>query len=127
MHILCQPIQYRWAQVVFYFFLSFSLYLPFLSRDHLTIIVYVSDGCLMFCWISSSGLWDCSDSFFLKSFSEHDPVMVLFLSVYPYGTIITYPYIHTERLLLIRILPTNKDNYTKNPILTALRRLPDRC
>ena len=34
-------------------------------------------------------------------------MMVLFLSVHSYGTIITYPYIRPERLLLIRTFVRN--------------------
>ena len=41
----------------------------------------------------------CSDCTILISFSGHDPVMVLFLSVYLYGTIIANPHIRSERLL----------------------------
>ena len=57
------------------------------------------------------GVWNmlryCSDCTFLRSFSGHDPVMVLFLSVHLYGTIIAYPYIYTERLLLIHTFVRN--------------------
>ena len=49
----------------------------------------------------------CSDCTILISFSGHGPVMVLFLSSHSFGTIITYPYICTERLLLIRTFIRN--------------------
>lgn len=44
----------------------------------------------------------CSDCTILRIFSEHGPVMVLFLSSHSFGTIIAYPYIPTERLLPVR-------------------------
>ncbi|MBQ4395803.1 MAG: hypothetical protein II825_10990 [Paludibacteraceae bacterium] len=42
---------------------------------------------------SPKALRFCSNSFLIGSFSEYNPVMVLFLSVDDYGTITTYPYI----------------------------------
>ena len=51
------------------------------------------------------GVWNilhyCFDCTFLRPSSGHGPVMVLFLSVYLYGTIISYPYIYTGQLLPI--------------------------
>ena len=42
----------------------------------------------------------CSDCTFLRFFSGHGPVMVLFLSVYLYGTIIAKQYIYSIYNLL---------------------------
>jgi hypothetical protein len=63
------------------------------------------------------GVWNmlryCSDCTILISFSEHGPVIVLFLSVYLYGTIIANPHIRTERLLLILTFWTHQAIYKR--------------
>ena len=58
-----------------------------------------------------SGGVNCSDCTILGLFSVHGPVMVLFLSSHSLGTIITYPHIRSERLVLISsfdLLPKTK-------------------